>query len=742
MKNRKSVISLVLISFLFSCNEISNSNNNINTLIKNSVPSNIIAKKLTTNSYVVDLGQSKNNKELNIKIKLPSSFNTKALSHRAFIKDVKSLKIYLTESNSSPIGFLFTPSPIIVDTYDGTRTNESQEFDINIKNITPNITKNLYAYVEAYDGTNGTGNNISEENTNYGFKGVVSSNYVTIDYPTLTYTFSNSYTDLDVDLRLSATTSVLTDYPIHKTATPNRLSNVDMSLDNAGMGFVSWLNTENSNKDIDFAEITEYIPNTLPTGLPNPTNVRFTRTLLNNTDYQSIAYDSNSKRGLVVFTSMGATKNLSYLSINNGIIGNTELPVTTLIGGQVTEKPQVVVNSKGNGLILFHSNMTFDGSGIESNSNIFAVKVYDFTPTGKPFPIFYNQDAFKLKEKPRFAINNEGHGVATWQEKNANGDYDIILSHIKKYDQTEMTGNGNISLSGQNITGVGTFFTDQLQVGSRIVIGSSEYYVNTVMTDSTCKVNNPNSDSHTGVNFNVKGGFNAFPNTTVNTTNIILASNPPKDLVAGQRLINKQNGEILIIDSGSGTNYNLLRNSTSQGTFTLLSKESYLLNQNAGNGTNSKNPTVKMTNSGDGVVVWKDDRYNGAVGDSIKIRGFSALPNFQLFPIENTLQPSDGNNSINTFNCPPALSMNNKGEGIVAWSEGNPIVGSFYIKFINFGNISYSITPLNTGAYTSKNLFPFASLNADGNGVVGWVYNTGVAPDKLLLRNFKAFSTY
>lgn len=149
-----------------------------------------------------------------------------------------------------------------------------------------------------------------------------------------------------------------------------------------------------------------------------------------------------------------------------------------------------------------------------------------------------------------------------------------------------------------------------------------------------------------------------------------------------------------------------------------------------------------MTNTGDGVVVWKDDRFTGSVGDSVKLRGFSALPTFQLFSIEVDAQPTDANNSINSFDCPPALSMNNKGEGIVAWFEGNPTVSGFYTKFINFGNTFYSINALNTATYPSKNLFPFASLNADGNGVVGWVYNSGVTPDNLLLRNFKNFITY
>lgn len=752
MKNRKSLISLTILGFLFSCDKIDNSNNTIISSLKSNTKTEVVAKKLSNNSYTVDFGQSKKPNALNIKIKLPTNFNTKStLGHRAFIKDVKSLKIYLTSNQTNPNAGLLNPTnPIVIDTYDGTRLNEAQEYNINIKNIVVPSSMSVYAFVEAYDGTNGSGNPIAEEKLDGGFnffyRGCVSSNFVSIDSTTLVYTFNPNETYLDVDLKLLATTSLKIEYPIHSKIVSDKLSNLNMSLDNSGTGFVSWLDTEVDTKTIDFAELKEYIPSIIPSNFTNPTNIKYSKTLTNPTDHHSIFYDSNTKKGLVVFTSIGTIKNISYLPINNGIIGSTEVQITSLTGAQVSEKPQVVLNSNGNGLIIFHSNLSLVG-GIETNTNIFAIKVADFIPTGTPFPLFYNQTTNIFKEKPRVALSNDGRGIVTWQEKNSAGFYDVILAHVKNYDQSEYNGVGTINISGSNVTGVGasTFFTDQLQVGSRIVLGTSEYYVNSITDDTNCTIST--TASYTNVNFNIKGGFNAFPNTTVNTSNIILASTPSKDLVAGQRLINKQNGEILIIVSGSGTNYNLLRNSTNQGSFTLLSKEDYLLNQNiTGNTTNSKNPDVKMTNSGDGVIAWKDDRYAGAPGNSVKIRGFSALPNFSLSANEVDIRPTGAsiNSLTSIFNCPPALTMNNKGEGIVGWSEGNTVANGFYNKFNNFGNSVGSPTQLNT--IVSGNLraiYPVASLNADGNGVVAWAYIPIISSnDNLMLRNFVNFNPY
>lgn len=756
MKNRKRLISLTVLVFLFSCDKIDNSNNTIISSLKSNTKTEIFAKKLSNNSYMVDFGQSKKPNELNIKIKLPTTFNTKStLGHRAFIKDVKSLKIYLTSDQTNPNAGLLNPTtPIVIDTYDGTRLNEVQEFNINIKNIVVPSSMNIYAFVEAYDGTNGTGNNIAEEKLdgafNFFYRGCVSSNFVNINSTTLAYTFNPNETYLDVDLKLLATTSLKIEYPIHSKIVSDKLSNLNMSLDNSGTGFVSWLDTEVDNKTIDFAELKEYIPSILPSNLTNPTNIKYSKTLTNPTDHHSIFYDSNTKKGLVVFTSIGTNKNLSYLPINNGIIGSTETQITTLTGTQVAEKPQVVVNSSGNGLILFHSNLSLVG-GTEPNTNIFAIKVDNFVPTGVPFPLFYNQTTNIFKEKPRVALNNDGRGIVTWQEKNSAGFYDVILAHVKNYDQSEYNGAGTITITGSNVTGTSTFFTDQLQVGSRIVLGTSEYYVNSITDDTNCTINTTASYP-TGVNFNIKGGTRAILNATISigspdTVTFAVAPTPP--LMAGQRIINKQNGDILIIANSTADPkvYNLLRTPSAQGTYTMLVKEDYLLNQNiTGNTTSSKNPDVKMTNSGDGVIAWKDDRYAGAPGNSVKIRGFSALPNFSLSANEVNVQNTgfNINSPTPTFDCPPALTMNNKGEGIVAWSEGNTLINGFYNKFNNFGNTVGTPTQLNTiVSGSSKAVFPVASINADGNGVLAWAYVPIITSnDNLMLRNFINFNPY
>lgn len=756
MKNRKSLISLTILGFLFSCDKIDNSNNTIISSLKSNTKTEIVAKKQSNNSYIVDFGQSKKPNALNIKIKLPRNFNTKStLGHRAFIKDVKSLEVYLTSDPTNPNAGLLNPTnPIVIDTYDGTRLNEAQEFNINIKNIVVPSSMNVYAFVKAYDNINGTtggGNNIAEEKLDGAFsflyRGCVSTNFVNINSTTLAYTFNPNETYLDVDLKLLATTSLKIEYPIHSKIVSDKLSNLNISLDNSGTGFVSWLDTEVDTKTIDFAELKEYIPSILPSNLTNPTNIKYSKTLTNPTDHHSIFYDSNTKKGLVVFTSIGTIKNISYLPINNGIIGSTEVQITSLTGAQVSEKPQVVLNSSGNGLIVFHSNLSLVG-GSEPNTNIFAIKVTDFIPTGNPFPLFYNQTANIFKEKPRVALSNDGRGIVTWQEKNSTGFYDVILAHIKNYDQSEYNGVGTITISGSNVTGTSTSFTDQLQIGSRIVIGTLEYYVNSITGDNNCTIST--TASYTNVNFNIKGGSHAIPNANISIgtpDTVTFAVAPTPQLNVGQRIINKTTGEILIIASGSANVYNLLRTPVGLGSCTILVKEDYLLNQNiTGNTTDSKNPDVKMTNSGDGVIAWKDDRYAGAPGNSVKIRGFSAIPNFSLSANEVDIRPTgfNINSPSQAFNCPPALTMNNKGEGIVAWSEGNTIVNGFYNKFNNFGSSVGAPTQLNT--IVSGNLraiYPVASINADGNGVLAWAYIPIIASnDNLMLRNFVNFNPY
>lgn len=761
MKNRKSLISLTILGFLFSCDKIDNSNNTIISSLKSNTKTEVVAKKLSNNSYTVDFGQSKKPNVLNIKIKLPTNFNTKStLGHRAFIKDVKSLEVYLTSDPANPnTGLLNPTNPIVIDTYDGTRLNEAQEFNINIKNIVLSPSMNIYAFVKAYDNINGTtggGNNIAEEKLdgafNFLYRGCVSSNFVNINSTTLAYTFNPNETYLDVDLKLLATTSLKIEYPIHSKIVSDKLSNLNMSLDNSGTGFVSWLDTEVDTKTIDFAELKEYIPSIIPSNFTNPTNIKYSKTLTNPTDHHSIFYDSNTKKGLVVFTSIGTIKNISYLPINNGIIGSTEVQITSLTGAQVSEKPQVVLNSNGNGLIIFHSNLSLVG-GIETNTNIFAIKVADFIPTGTPFPLFYNQTTNIFKEKPRVALSNDGRGIVTWQEKNsdAGGFYDVILAHVKDYDQSEYNGAGTITITGSNVTGISTFFTDQLQVGARILLGPSVYYVNSITDDTHCTISTTASYP-TGVNFNIKGGSHALPNATISIgtpDTVTFAAAPTPPLMAGQRIINKQNGDILIIANSTADPkvYNLLRTPSAQGTYTMLVKEDYLLNQNiTGNTTNSKNPDVKMTNSGDGVIAWKDDRYAGPPGNSVKIRGFSALPNFSLSANEVDIRPTgfNINSPTPTFDCPPALTMNNKGEGIVAWSEGNTLINGFYNKFNNFGSSVGAPTQLNTiVSGSSKAIFPVASINADGNGVVAWDYIPVISSnDNLMLRNFINFNPY
>ncbi|MEK7432786.1 MAG: hypothetical protein AABZ74_06620 [Cyanobacteriota bacterium] len=773
---KKRYIALFLSVFLFNCNLENKQQNSLENSAISSVNKNPDIKKISNSFYEINLGkENKNAKDINLKVNLGNNFGTKAtnLSQRKLAKDVRSLAIYLTTSNTSnAVDLPQYVSKVIVDI----EQNSDSIYNFNFKNLTPVGNTTYYAAVEAFDNVNGTGNNITKvliADPTKRFS--VSSNSVLLDVttspPNITFSFSSG-TSLNVNVELSANDSKNTIYPIHRESY-NTLKNLDLSTDSEGNGFIFWQNTIANQRTIQYASIKEFLPSTLPNSPTIPINVAITQPLVtNNLDFLSLAYAPSKGKGVLVFTSSGGTKDISSRTIGNitaGVPDTSETSVVSLLGTQTSDAPHVFMNADGNGLIAFHSNKSspiLSDAGTTANTSIFAVKMSNYLPQAGQanfIPLFSNTT--RVKENPRLALNDSGNGFVTWQEVFV-ANYDVFMVPINKYDQEVFNGTGNITInSGVNLVGSGgNKFKQELQVGGRIIASGNEYFVTAITNDTTASVSSgPNIGA--GVTFKIKGGRTIITPTisTLNTGASTVVFSSPPNLKPGMRFYVFDNSnnliESLITLSVAGNTATLLRNTT--GTFTCPCTAAYkgemMLNIDSPNTTDSKYPNIKMDNSGRGVVVWKDSNPNGGSGHSIRMRNFNitTTPSFnsgnidlsatEFFP--QNFDSTSGVLGVQSDNRVPALTLNNKGEGLSAWFtlNGGAAESIFFRAFQNFGatQLGGSETKLTT-ATTKKQYFPLLSLNNDGNGMLGYIDTdtNGFIDDKISIRNFKNFVEY
>lgn len=773
---KKRYIAVFLSVFLFNCNLENNQQNNLENSAISSVKKNPDIKKISNSFYEINLGkENKNAKDINLKVNLGNNFGTKAtnLSQRKLAKDVKSLAIYFTTTNTpNAVELPQYVSKVIVDI----EQNSDSIYNFNFKNLTPAIDTIYYGAVEAFDGLNGTGNNITKvlavDPTKRFSK---SSNFVIIDVstspPSILPTFSTG-TSLNVKVELSANDSKNTTYPIHKE-NYNTLKNLDLATDSEGNGFMFWQNITTNQRTLQYAHIKEFLPSTLPNSPTIPSNVAITQSVVtNDLDFLSLAYAPSKGKGIVVYTSIGATKDIKSRTIGNLTLGfpdTLETSVVSLLGTQTADAPHAFMNADGNGLIAFHSNKStpiLTDSTTTPNTSIFAVKMSNYLPQAGQanfIPLFSNTT--RVKENPRLALNDSGNGFVTWQEF-IGSNYDVFMAPINKYDQEVFNGTGNITISSGVVSGTGgTQFRQELQVGGRIIASGNEYFVTAITNDTTASVF-AGPDIGSGVTFKIKGGRTVLTPTigSLGTGSSTVVFTSPPNLKPGMRfyVFDSSNNliESLITLSVAGNTVTLFRNTT--GIFscpcTAAYKGEMMLNIDSPNTTDSKYPNIKMDNSGRGVVVWKDSKPNGGSGHSIRMRNFNitSTPSFtsgnidlsanEFFP--QNFDSTSGVLSGQSDNRVPALTLNNKGEGLSAWFTLNGVGANsiFFRSFQNFGTtqVGAAETKLTT-ATTEKQYFPLLSLNSEGSGMLGYIDTDTIVNangDKISIRNFKNFAEF
>ncbi|MFN8673400.1 MAG: hypothetical protein U0457_15115 [Candidatus Sericytochromatia bacterium] len=590
-------------------------------------------------------------------------------------------------------------------------------------------------------------------------------------------------TSIDIPLELTHNEGLIAEYPIHNSTNLNSLKNLDISTDNEGNGFLFWQNTTAGNNVLEYANLKEYLPSPRP-NFPNPSNVAQNRTVTNPLDALSLSYIPVKQKGLVSFTStVGGppTRNIRALKIGSSTLGVPDVPdfaLTNLFANQNARNPHTFINLDGNGMVVFSadkSNVLESDAGVNGNSSIFGVKInnyHDLVPSSFQ-PLFFNNN--NIKENPKIALNYNGDGYITWQELIGSG-YDIFAMPISKYEQPISSGTivaGTISIDNLgNVTTGGTAkFKLELEVGSRIIDGATgnEYYVSSITNNNTATVSNPpvSTINITSLNFKIKGGRKILPQTTnalynSGATSLTLNASPT-ELSAGMRIkvydsnVPPNFVEDLIVSSVSTNIVNLLRPTVSSCTppCTIVYKSDLMLNTDAVNnpGDDSILPNIKMDNSGRAMVVWKER--NGSAPHFIKGRKISLLNLANGFTFANLSLPTseilfhnDSTGSIlGAFsdNYPPTLTLNNNGNGLVAWfmqGSGGPIPRSVHYKqFNNYGSSLGSLFMLNhknpAKTMPEKQYYPVLSLNNQGNGILAFIDNPNSGIDRIVARNFR-----
>jgi hypothetical protein len=183
-----------------------------------------------------------------------------------------------------------------------------------------------------------------------------------------------------------------------------------------------------------------------------------------------------------------------------------------------------------NAVVLFSSVSTntslLDSEGAKylTGNTFFDIK--DFRSVGR-IDIYNGGSNYKIGDEILFGLDPSGTGAAA-AVKTVDGSGTILTIEIQP---PRLDGTANVLNNTVEIVGTGTFFTNDLQVGDKIVIRSQERFVNEVTSSTTANVNVAFSwtDGTTYANNYKIGSFarglvggtnytqNVFPTVTVST---------------------------------------------------------------------------------------------------------------------------------------------------------------------------------------------------------------------------------
>jgi len=390
---------------------------------------------------------TKNQLSIPIEIKFSqvnNAFQTKASANGVMPKitdDIKSYTIGLCTNPSQPITTKITGTPFVINR----GTSDLVGGIHKVLFVDTPVGGSYYATVMAWDGLNGSGNNITRA-MNYTTDGTiglaVSSNFVSVD-SNLALSFSDSPNNkLDVSLNLldglpakietkiinvqdGDRGSLALDEFIVNSYTTSDQENSSVAMSNSGNMVIAW---ESSGQDLGLEGI--YAQRYDVFGNPIGNEFWVNSSSMGEQEKPAVAMDAMGNF-VIVWQSNGQDGDgygiyaQRYSNTGNPI--GSEFKVNTeTINDQAN--PSIVMYSTG-GFIVTWDSLNQDGDGY----GIYAQK---FSDLGNPINTEFKVNTYttNAQENPSIAINDSGNFIITWQSYNQDGDeYGI---YAQRFDNT------------------------------------------------------------------------------------------------------------------------------------------------------------------------------------------------------------------------------------------------------------------------------------------------------------------
>jgi len=312
----------------------------------------------------------------------------------------------------------------------------------------------LYATVSAWDGLNGTGNNITAGTEQID----VSFNSVTVD-SSLNLIFNPTTPSvLQIAINLISTQVGTNDFLINIDQ-DNPKSSPAMSIDEAGEGLIVWVA---NNNDIWARKVRNYIPlgndykiSDATTTLGRepsvsikagngivvwtetdggnsiikarkiinyqPVDSKFTVASVNSVNEKNPEVKISDKNGNGVVTWINEPNKLFYRSVLNNTTVNSPNEIQISSYGSLASSPKISLDRYGNGMIVW-----------ESSSNILYSKIISFVPDASDSFAYIPDNLVTFAgASPNIALNEAGDGFIVWEENTGTGQ--IRYSNVTNY---------------------------------------------------------------------------------------------------------------------------------------------------------------------------------------------------------------------------------------------------------------------------------------------------------------------
>lgn len=662
------------------------------------------------NNHVFKVSPVQTGATIRASLSFPGSFGTKAYAPAAVSSEVKSVSVYLTESDTNPLGSVIA-GPFNMDINPLTET----DYQFQFQNIVANSSlpdKFYWIAVTAWDavgGVGGAGNNITLDGVP-----TVSVNKVQVD-TNLDLSFvpaSDNVLQINLQLRNAIPDDADSELTTIALPTPERA--VSGKTDKFGNGVLVWKESANT---LGLKKLADYMPSASTSISPATPNTIYDNVI-------PVAINSQGS-GLAVypnqggnFTSLRAKKITNY-DFNNDI-------VLASFSGKNFTYPSISLNENGDGMVVYSSDRYF------STYNILGRDISNFAGTGSTAgKILYSSDI--NKSNTALSLNSQGNGMLVWQENTQNGD--IYAVRIENNDVLSYPGTGLISSSGNgNLSGSGAKFISELKRGSRVYIDATgeEYIINTTPNDNSAWVVGSSSSVFSNSTFSIKNinrrglsgtglTYNAGTKSVSGVGTLIQSEN----VKPGTRLTFKSTAptsfnEILVVDTITSENsftvrYNTLNDCSATCTGVLSTDDA--LSISVPSAHSSKFPAISLDHSGNGIAVWKDSRSANGIF-------YTSFMDYGIVTGDKVLVSGS-----NIFSDPasPSVAINSDGTGLVTWSQGGSLKGMKVSNFAPSGGI-FSLSPM------ASSYSPFIDLNYQGHGILSWVQDGG-ATDKVFSRH-------